>query len=470
MKSVFYSGICGAGQSGLAMISLMRGERVGGSDPSVNAAYHRLVAGGAVIYPGQSAANIHDFRPDLVVASAAIGHGDPELVAARELGIPVISRAERLGQLMAAAAGPRIGVAGTHGKTSTTALISQILVALGLDPTVLVGADIRQFGANVRLGEGGPFVAEACEAFSSFLCLAPDVAIVTTAGPDHLDHYGDAEAVVGSYVAYVSQVSQKGALVYCCDDEPACEVAARIRTARPDLRRIAYSTKGNPSASLWATDIVSAGLEVSYNLHRRRDSGGATFVARVDVPRPGEHHVANSLAALAAASTLGVDLATAAAQVGGFQGVERRFEPLGVVDGAQVIDDYAHHPDEIQATLGAARSAFPGRRLVVVFQPHLYSRTRSFLADFAQRLAAADVVVVCTIYAAREPFDPGISAQDIVQRIAEGDPEKSVLYAEDLRAALATVRFLLQPGDVVVTMGAGSITDVGHALAEGRDL
>lgn len=470
MQSVFFSGICGAGQSALAMIALARGYRVGGSDPSRNAAYERMVAGGAVIYPAQSAANIAEFKPGLVIASAAIRADDGELVAARAAGIPVISRAEYLGQLMAESAGPRIGVAGTHGKTSTTALISQVLVSLGLDPTILVGADILQLGGNVRMGQGGLFVAEACEAYSSFLQLAPDIAIITTADADHLDHYGTAQKVQDAFVSYATGLRPAGALVYCMDEQAARQVADRVAAARPDLRLLRYSAEGDRSADLWAEDVSGEGLWVTYNLWHGEGGPAGVAIGRVRVPRPGKHHVADSLAALGACLVVGVDPAKAAATLEGFQGVERRFEPLGVVDGAQVIDDYAHHPREIAATLTAARGAFPSNRLVVVFQPHLYSRTRDFLCGFAEALSAADVVVVCSIYAAREPFDPTIRAQDIIRLIAEKHPEKSVLYAEDLPAALATSRTLMQPDDVLITMGAGSITAVGHALARGTDL
>lgn len=448
--------------SGLAQALLSRGVRVSGSDPHGNAATERLAAQGAVVYSSQTAENITRERPELVVATAAIPPDNAELAAAREAGIPVEWRAEFLGRLMAEYGGPTIAVAGTHGKTTTTAMVAEVLLAGGLDPTVLVGGEYAPIGGNARIGAGPTFLTEACEAYDSFLSLHPQITVLTNVEADHLDHYGTEENVFAGFRKFVLQTTD--ALVWCSED------AGALRLTHDDLqmdegpRRVSYGFAPYGANSVWAEDVVSEGRRSFYTLRWQRDGEIQPGSARVSLNVPGRHNILNSLAAAAVGIEAGLDLKAIADGIGAFAGTGRRFETLGEVDGALVIDDYAHHPTEIAATLAAARTAYPDRRLVVAFQPHLYSRTRDFMDSFAEALGTADAIVITDIYPAREKPIPGVNVTDLVRKIAERAPDRSLLYAPTKPEAVEALRWLSREGDLVLTMGAGDIREVGEKL------
>ncbi|MCC6728926.1 MAG: UDP-N-acetylmuramate--L-alanine ligase [Chthonomonadales bacterium] len=454
MTHMHFVGIGGAGMSGLAHIALARGHRVTGSDACESAATRRLRERGAQIAIGQSAPNVLNDLPDLVVVSAAIGCGDEEVAAARAAGVPIVSRAAHLGTLMAEHRGPRIGVTGTHGKTTTTAMLAEILRAGALDPTVLIGGDYAPIGGNVMLGGGGSFLTEACEAYESFLELAPDIGVVTNVDADHLDHYGTSERVDAAYAAFARRVRPGGVLVWCADD-PGCRrlVAAASEVGGP--RRVSFGVAED--ADLRGVDVAIGGRGSRFAVERGGERLGSAMVAV-----PGAHNVLNALGAATAALEAGVAWPCVVEGLSRFGGVGRRFEQLGEAGGVTVVDDYAHHPAEIRATISAARTVFPGRRLVVVFQPHLYSRTRDFLDGFAEELSSADAVLVTGVYAARERPIEGLRVSDIVRGVGERSPSKTAIFLPDKHDAVGALAWVTRPGDVVLVMGAGDIREVGE--------
>lgn len=411
-----FIGIGGAGQSALARILLARRLPVSGSDMKASAVTAALEEEGATVYIGHDAANVRG--ADWVIATdAADPETNPELQEAIRREIPVWRRSELLGELMPARTG--IAVTGTHGKTTTTAMLGAILEAVGLDPMVVVGAEVRSYGSNVRLGEGEWFVAEACEAYDAMHDMNPRVIILTNLEADHLDHHGTVEKLEESVRRFVQKLPADGLLVYPADD-PRC---ARIAAA-------ALCEK-------------------------------ATFeAAELELSVPGRHNVLNAQAALAVAAWLGVDLDAAQLALKAFPGVERRLEVVGEWNGIILIDDYAHHPTEVTASISALHEQYPGRRVVVAFQPHLYSRTRDLLPAFADALSAADVVILTDIYPAREEPIPGVGSARIAERLETAHPELSVLYVPALTDVAKTVARSLRTGDVFVAMGAGDINDV----------
>ncbi len=462
-RSVHLMGIGGIGVSALARIALSRGWHVTGCDRSESPLLARLRAEGADIVVGHSADHAERFRPDLLIYTAAVTEAHPELSSARLAGVEVVGRAEYLGRLMADHPGPRISIAGSHGKSTTTGMVTCALSAAGLDPTCLIGAEYRPISGNVRIGASGLFVTESCEAYSSFHSLRPDIAVVTSADADHLDHYGNAEAVLASFVRFCEGITQGGKLIFCADDPSAVEVARRVAASRPDLGQIAYSAFGALSDGWAAEDATQVeGLSTATLVLR----SGATALRRVrlNLRVPGEYNIRNALATLAVADACDADLDAAVEALAAFTGVGRRFELVGEKAGVEVWDDYAHHPTEIAALLGGARAWHPGRRLVIVFQPHLYSRTRDFMQGFAEALAAGDIVIIDRIYAAREPDTMGVHGSHLVAAIGVVDPDKTVLYADSDGEAVGYLRRLTRPGDVVLTVGAGDVDAIGRAF------
>jgi len=456
MRHVHFIGIGGVGMSGLAQALMARGVRVSGSDPLRNAATDRLEAAGARIYRVQSAENIELEHPDIVVVTPAVQEANEELVAARRTGIPVLSRAQMLGRMMAESPRPRVAVAGTHGKTTTTSMLAEILVAAGLDPTVLVGAEYAGIGGNARVGSG-PFLTEACEAFDSFLALSPDVAVITNIEADHLDWYLSEERLADGFRQFLDRTSPDGAVVWCADDPGVRRVVPRALGPRESLP---YGLWSERQGTLRARVLSAGGGRTEFAVWR---FGRAEELGRVALPVPGSHNVLNALGALGTALWMGVPFDTAARALERFQGAERRFDVLGERGGVLVVDDYAHHPTEVRATLAAARSAYPDRRVVAVFQPHLYSRTRDFMDEFAAALTDADAVVVTDIYPAREEPIPGVSAADLVERIAGRRRGGTVLYMPCKGDVPRALEWLARPGDLVLTMGAGDIREAGLA-------
>jgi UDP-N-acetylmuramate--alanine ligase len=462
-RSVHLMGVGGIGVSALARIALSRGWRVTGCDRSESPLLAKLRGEGAEIAVGHGADHVSSFRPDLLIYTAAVPAAHPELEAARLAGVEVVGRAEYLGRLMADHPGPRVSIAGSHGKSTTTGMVTCALSAAGVDPTCLIGAEYRPIGGNVRLGESGVFVTESCEAYSSFHALRPDVAVVTSADADHLDHYGTAEAVLASFVRFCQGLSQGGKLIHCADDPSAAEVARRVSAVRPDVLQAPYSASASLDDGWVAVGAVQHEGRTVADVAQRvggRDLRRVSLTLRV----PGEYNVRNALAALAVAEACGADPDVAAQALATFTGVGRRFELVGERAGVEVWDDYAHHPTEINALIGGVRAWRPGRRLVVVFQPHLYSRTRDFMQGFAEALAAADIVIIDRIYAAREPDTMGVHGSHLVAAIGAAEPDKTVLYADSDAEAVGYLRRITRAGDVVLTVGAGDVDAVGRTF------
>lgn len=471
LSRVHMIGIGGAGMSAVARILLDHGVAVSGSDARDSDELRALEGLGARVRVGHhaDALGAPDAPPEIVVVSkAAIPADNPELMAARAAGLPVVTRSQVLGHL--AGAGRSIMVCGTHGKTSTTSMLIAGMVSAGSDPSFAVGGTVLQLGTNARGGSDPVFVAEADESDGSLVHYEPDVVILTNAEPDHLDHFGTAEAYYEVFDTFLARIPAGGALVACLDDEGAAERARRA--AEVGVRVVGYRTSGGAD-----TDLPVAGELGPITV----DSSGARAALTLDgraagelhVGTPGEHMALNALAALLAAREVAgaetFHLEGFLAGLSGFGGVGRRFEPKGraPVDGGtvRVFDDYAHHPTEVTAVLGAAREIVEadGGRLVAVFQPHLYSRTRIFAEEFGRALSLADEVVVLEVYGAREQPEAGVDAGLITRHVTV-----PVHRAADLDAALEIVTGLLAADDVVFTLGAGDITTLGPRIVAGH--
>ncbi|CAM3043867.1 UDP-N-acetylmuramate--L-alanine ligase [Saccharomonospora xinjiangensis] len=445
-------GIGGAGMSGIARILLARGARVSGSDAKDSRAFLTLRAQGARIEVGQRAENldVFDDAPSAVVVSTAIKETNPELVVARERGVPVLHRAEALAALME---GHRVAcIAGTHGKTSTTSMLTVALQHCRLDPSFAIGGDLNESGANAHHGEGGIFVAEADESDGSFLSYSPSVAVVTNVEPDHLDHHGTADAYHAVFSEFVRRIEPGGVLVLCADDPATAELAGVAEAAGVRVRRYGRSAIGASDATVLEYLPSEDGGTVRVVL------GGEELLVRVAVP--GEHMAFNAVGALLAGLELGADRAALIEGLAAFGGVRRRFEFKGRAADVRVYDDYAHHPTEVAAQLRAVRQTAGGGRVVVVFQPHLYSRTKAFAGEFADALGLADEVVVLDVYGAREDPEPGVTGELVASRISGAGAH----YEPAFDRVVHLVADLAKPGDLVVTMGAGDVTQLGPEL------
>jgi len=451
LRSAHLIGIGGAGMSGIARILLARGARVSGSDAKDSRAFLTLRAQGARIEIGQCAENLDD--PSAVVVSTAIKEDNPELAAARERGIPVLHRARALAELMA---GHRVAcVAGTHGKTSTTSMLTVALQHCRLDPSFAIGGDLNESGANAHHGEGGIFVAEADESDGSFLNYSPSVAVVTNVEPDHLDHHGTVEAYVAVFDEFVRRLVPGGLLIVCGDDERAAALGGRAESAGVRVVEYGRSVTGDGDARVLGFDPADGGGVVRISLR------GNQIAVRVAVP--GEHMAFNAVAALLAGIELGAPVDGLVEGLAAFGGVRRRFEFKGRSADVRVYDDYAHHPTEVAAQLRAVRGTAGRGRVIVVFQPHLYSRTKTFSDAFAEALGLADEVVVLDVYGAREEPEPGVTGALIADRITGA----GVHYEPAFDRAATLAADLVKPGDLLVTMGAGDVTQLGpEILAE----
>ena len=432
--------------SAIAHVMHHRGARISGSDQRRSATTDRLLAEGITVAIGHDPANVDG--ASLVVYSAAVPQDNVELEAARQLGVPIITRAEMLGRLMAPYR-HRVAVTGTHGKTTTTSMIGLVLAEAGMDPTVLIGGDLEALGGNARVGSESLFVTEACEAFNSFLELRPSIAVITNIDADHLDYHGSIENIVESFGRFVRQVDEDGCVVACLDD-------ANVRRVLEGLNRrvVGYSIDGGGdlrAAETWVNTPAP-----SYELVR-----GGERLGRVTLGVPGLHNVANSLAAAAVGFELGVSFEDIRNGFLRFKGTGRRFEMLGILGDIMVVDDYAHHPREIRATLAAARAGWR-RRIIAVFQPHLYSRTQLFAREFAEALSAADLLIVTDIYAAREKPIEGVTAALISDAVERAE----VHYIPDKSEIAGFLLSRVRPGDMVITLGAGDIRAVGEELVQ----
>ena len=442
IRTIHFVGIGGIGMSGIAEILMASGVSVSGCDLKRSAATELLEGRGVSVSIGHDPAHLEGI--DLVVVTAAVKGENAELETARRRGIPVMRRAEMLGEIVSRKRA--VGVSGTHGKTTTSAMIATILESAGLDPTLLVGGIVRNFATNAKSGHGEYLVVEADEYDRTFHQLHPEIAVVTNIEADHLEYYGSFDAIVEAFRTFVDGIAENGVVVGCVDEAP---VAALL--ANTSHRVIRYGL--GPDAELTAINL---------QFHER----GATF----DVPGvgffklfvPGEHNVRNALAAIAVARELGLAGDVIAAGLSKFIGVDRRFQLLGEYGGAIIVDDYAHHPTEIRATLAAARSGYPGRRVVALFQPHLYSRTRDFAHDFAAALRTADVAMVAPIYAAREKPLEGISARMIA------DAQPGIEFLDRSNSEIFNqLRRRLGPNDIFIAMGAGDVHEIAEMLVRG---
>lgn len=453
LSRVHFIGIGGAGMSGIAEVLASYELEVSGCDRSASENTERLAALGVEISIGHSLEHLENV--DLVVISSAIGADNAEVAAARERGITVIRRAEMLAELMRLKYG--IAIAGTHGKTTTTSLIGSLLTRAGLDPTVIVGGRLRVSGTGARLGHSEYLVAEADEFDRSFLRLQPVVAVITSIDRDHLDTYRDLEDIEEAFVTFAGKVPFFGVVVVCLDD-------ARIQAILPRLADRRVVTYGlTPQADLVAADLVSRPEGSQFAVRR----GGETL-GTIQVPMPGVHNVQNALAATAVGLAMGLEFATIRAALAEFAGVHRRFERLGTWRGATVVDDYAHHPREVSATLEAAHQAFPGRAVHVIFQPHLYSRTRDLADEFGRALLAADRAFVTEIYPSRESPMPGVSGELVVEA-ARRSGHRHVRFTPDWGKLETLLAPAVSSGDVVLTLGAGDIYRFARRLAsQGR--
>jgi UDP-N-acetylmuramate--alanine ligase len=446
---VHFIGIGGAGMSGIARILLARGMAVTGSDMKDSAALASLRALGAVVHVGHDAQHVEG--ADTVVVSTAIRESNPEVVAARRLGLRILPRAAALASVMD---GRRaVAVAGTHGKTTTTSMLTVALQHCGADPSFAIGGNLNESGANAHNGTGEIFVAEADESDGSFLAYQPEIAIVTNVEADHLDNYGTPENYVRAFEDFADRIT--GFLVACADDPGARELAERVAKRGADVRTYGESA----DADVRIVDLELNGGGASFELVTRGRRQG-----RLTLRLPGRHNALNA----AAAFTVGIGLGFASRDftdgLAGFTGTRRRFELKGYAGGVWVYDDYAHHPTEVAAVLAAARPLAGDGRVVAVFQPHLYSRTRIFANEFGRALGAADEVIVMDVYAAREDPEPGVTGAIVAQAVPL--PADKVAFEPSWSAVPERVIGRLRPGDVVFTFGAGDITLIGPELLE----
>jgi UDP-N-acetylmuramate--alanine ligase len=445
-RRLHFVGVGGSGMSGIAEVLVNMGYPVSGSDLATNPATERLSGLGARIRRGHSPDQVRD--ADAVVISSAVGEDNPEVVEARRLRIPVIPRAEMLAELMRLKYG--VAVAGAHGKTTTTALIAEVLTRGGLDPTVVIGGRVGSLKSGAKLGNGEIMVAEADESDGSFLKMKPTIAVVTNIDREHLDYYRDLDQIRDAFTQFLSRVPFYGEAVVCLDEPNVREILDRI-----DRKVLTYGLCED--ADLRATEIEVKRLESSFVVHYRGERLGT-----VRLHSPGRHQVYNSLAALGVGLELDVPFVTIAAALGEFPGVDRRMQRRGEVAGAVVLDDYAHHPTEIAATLSAVREGFDART-VVVFQPHRYSRTQALLEEFGAAFSDANHVILTGIYAAGERPIEGIDGSTVARALTRhGHP--SVTYEPSLDAIPDLLRRTIREGDVVLTLGAGDVWKVGEEL------
>jgi UDP-N-acetylmuramate--alanine ligase len=446
-QQVHFVGIGGAGMSGLAEVILTLGYRVTGSDTRRNEAIERLERLGAKTFVGHAASHIEGAH--VVVYSSAVARDNAELQAARQLGIPVIPRAEMLAELMRVKYG--IAIAGTHGKTTTTSMVGAVLAEAGYDPTLVVGGRVIALDANARLGQGEFLVAEADESDGSFLRLTPTIAVVTTIDAEHLDYYRDLAAIREAFLDFVNKVPFYGAAVLCADQPEVQALGPRI-----EKRTITYGLES--PADLVAASVRLLGLTSRFFVLHRGEALG-----ELGLRVPGAHNVANALAATAVALDLEVPFGVIQTALANFSGVQRRFQVKGEPAGVLVVDDYGHHPAEIRATLAAARRAFAGRRLVVVFQPHRYTRTFFLHDEFLTAFEDAELLLVTDIYPAGEPPMPGVHARTLAEGIA-ARTAREVRYVGDREELVSLLLRVVRPSDLLLTLGAGDIGGVADQV------
>lgn len=446
-----FIGIGGIGMSGLAAILLSKGYTVSGSDMKQSDITENLASSGATIYYAHQGSNVKGC--DAVIYTAAISDENPEIVQAKADGIPLFSRADLLGTLMSTEK-YSIAISGTHGKTTTTSMVSLILESSGFDPTILVGGNLPQINGNVKIGTGHFFVTEACEYKDSFLSMKPNVEIILNIDSDHLDYFRDIEHISDSFYKFGSLVPSDGLVVAYSSNAFVASVIKKL-----DCNVVTF---GFSSDCDYRADEIKFNSEngfPSFDVYHKD-----TLLGTVRLSVPGEHNVANALASIACTHQLGAPVDKIISTLETFTGTQRRFDFIGAAkNGAKIIDDYAHHPTEIKATLSAAQN-LPHRKLWCIFQPHTYTRTLALFDEFANSFADADIVVLADIYAARESNIYHVSSKDLADRIRELHPEKQVLYFDSFEKITECVELNTMPNDLVITMGAGDVFKIAKML------
>ena len=449
IKKVHFVGIGGAGMSAIAKVLLQMGYTITGSDLKKSETIDKLVKSGAQIFTGHNSENIHD--AEAVVVSTAISQSNPEVLCAREKGIPVFHRSDIIAQLMLQYEG--IAVAGAHGKTTTTAMIAVMLEHAGVDPTIIIGGEVDYLNGSAKLGASKYLVAEADESDGSFLKYSPHIAVVTNIENDHMDFYKTMENILHTFSKFLHNLpSDKGLGVLCFDN-------AYIRDLTKNIQRTYISYAIEHDAQYMARNICTRGVSTTYDAYHEEE-----LLGTIKINVPGRHNIANSLAAVVVGLTIGLTLTQIAEGLAQFQGVKRRFQTKARINGVWIIDDYAHHPTEITTTLMAARQTNPNR-LICVFQPHRYSRTQFLREEFGHAFAPSDILIITDVYAAGEQPIPGITGE-VLKNEVERQTGKQVIYIPEKEKIARYLSEIVESGDLVMTMGAGNIYGVGEELVE----
>ena len=448
IQKIHFVGIGGIGMSGIAEVLINLGYQVSGSDLKESDITRRLASLGGTVAYGHRAENLAEV--DVVVTSTAVDENNPEVQEAHRRKIPVIPRAEMLAELMRMKHG--IAIAGTHGKTTTTSMVATVLSHGDIDPTVVIGGRLDSIGSNAKLGEGEFLVAEADESDGSFLKLSPTIAVVTNVDEDHLDYSSDLDEIRSTFLDFINKVPFYGLVILCLDDE-------NLQGMIPEVKKRLVTYGLTSQADFQASEIKHQADRTSFLVHYRGEALG-----RLSIRMPGRHNVLNALAAVAVGMELEMPFASIAEGFQDFGGIQRRFQVKGEAQGIMVVDDYGHHPVEIKATLAAARSGW-NRRVVAVFQPHRYSRTEALFDDFVTAFYQADHIAVMDVYAAGEEPRSGVSAEKLSDGI-NSHGHKSCCYTGNLEATIEHLQAVLQPGDIVITLGAGNIWQVAANLLD----
>lgn len=449
IKKIHFVGIGGAGMSAIAKVLLEMGYTITGSDLNKSETINKLVKNGAKVFTGHREENIEGV--EAIVVSTAISEENPEVQMARQIGIPIFHRADMIAQLMLQYQG--IAVAGAHGKTTTTAMIAVMLENAGVDPTVIIGGEVDYLNGNAKLGNSRYLVAEADESDGSFLKFSPHIAVVTNIENDHMDFYKTVENILQTFNKFLHNLPKEDGLGILCFDN------AYVRDIANSLDRQYISYAVEHEAEYMARDIRMDGVITTYDVYRKDE-----LLGTLKLNIPGRHNVANSLAAVVVGMTLGLTFAQIATGLAHFQGAKRRFQTKARLNGVWIIDDYAHHPTEIATTLLAARQTNP-KRLICVFQPHRYSRTQFLRAEFGGAFTSSDVIIITDIYAAGEEPIPGINGETLKQEI-EKQTDRQVIYIPEKDKIARYLSEIVEPGDLVMTMGAGNIYLAGEELVE----
>jgi len=446
VRRIHFVGIGGIGMSGIAEVLLNLGYEVSGSDLAASDTTSRLDDLGAAIHVGHAASHIGN--ADVVVTSTAVRPENPEVIAAHQRNIPVIPRAEMLAELLKMKFS--IAVSGSHGKTTTTSMVATVLAQGGLDPTMVIGGKLASIGGNARLGDGETIVAEADESDGSFLKLSPCLAVITNIDREHLDHYKDIEEIREAFLQFANIVPFYGATILCADDQNVQQILPLIKR-----RMITYGL--SPATDYRAAEISFSGGATVYSLYERD-----VLLGTIKLHAPGTFNVYNSLAAVAVAREMDIPFPVIKEALREFAGVHRRLEVRGQEKGITVVDDYGHHPTEIRATLSAARQMW-SKRIIVVFQPHRYTRTKALFEEFLTAFTEADVLIVTDIYAASEEPIPGVTAETLCEGIRQSGL-KEVVHISDFDQIVELLLEIARPSDVILTQGAGSVWKIGDAL------